>query len=302
MSHEHNHTHSHSHTHDVKNIKFAFFLNFFFALVEIVGGIYTNSVSILSDAIHDLGDSISLGMAWYFQNISKKKSDQKYTYGYKRFSVMGALITSIVLIIGSVIILSEAIPRLFHPQVAHAKGMIILAVIGIFVNGAAMLQLKKGDSLNEKVVSLHFLEDVLGWVAVLVGAIIMYFFKLPIIDPILSIAIALFVLKNVYANIREISRIILQGTPQSIETDDLKSEILTLDEDIDSIHDFHLWTVDGKYNVLTMHIVLKKIKNQEELIGLKEIIRNKLHEKEVEHSTIEFEAMTEECCFENCCE
>lgn len=302
MSHEHNHTHSHSHTHDVKNIKFAFFLNFFFALVEIVGGIYTNSVSILSDAIHDLGDSISLGMAWYFQNISKKKSDQKYTYGYKRFSVMGALITSIVLIIGSVIILSEAIPRLFHPQVAHAKGMIILAVIGIFVNGAAMLQLKKGDSLNEKVVSLHFLEDVLGWAAVLVGAIIMYFFKLPIIDPILSIAIALFVLKNVYANIREISRIILQGTPQSIETDHLKSEILTLDEDIDSIHDFHLWTVDGKYNVLTMHIVLKKIKNQEELIGLKEIIRNKLHEKEVEHSTIEFEAMTEECCFENCCE
>ncbi len=302
MSHEHNHTHSHTHSHDVKNIKVAFFLNFFFALVEIVGGIYTNSVSILSDAIHDLGDSISLGMAWYFQNISKKKSDQKYTYGYKRFSVMGALITSIVLIVGSVIILSEAIPRIFHPQVTHAKGMIILAVIGILINGAAMFQLRKGDSLNEKVVSLHFLEDVLGWVAVLIGAIIMNFYNVPIIDPILSILIALFVLKNVYTNLREISRIILQGTPQSIETDDLKSEILSLDSNIDSIHDFHLWTVDGKYNVLTIHVVLKEPRNQQQMAELKEIIRNKLHEKEVEHITIEFEAPNEKCCFENCCE
>lgn len=304
--HEHNHTHTHSHSHshtqNVKNIKFAFFLNFFFALVEIFGGIYTNSVSILSDAIHDFGDSISLGMAWYFQHISNKKSDQKYTYGYKRFSVLGAFITSIVLIVGSVIILSEAIPRLFHPQATHAKGMIVLAIIGIVINGAAMFRLRKGDSLNEKVVSIHFLEDVLGWVAVLIGGIVMYFFKFPIIDPILSIAIALFVVKNVYVNLKEISQIILQGTPQSIETDDIKSDIIHLDSNIDSIHDFHLWTIDGKYNVLTIHIVLKESRTQEELAELKQIIRNKLNEKEVEHTTIEFETLNEKCCFEHCCE
>lgn len=302
MHDHHTHNHTHAHSHDVKNIRLAFFLNFFFALIEIAGGIYTNSVSILSDAIHDLGDSISLGTAWYFQHISTKKSNQKYTYGYKRFSILGALITSIVLIIGSVIILSEAIPRIFHPQTAHAKGMIVLAIIGILINGAAMFQLRKGDSLNEKVVSLHFLEDVLGWVAVLVGAIIMYFFNFPIIDPILSIAIALFVLKNVYTNIREISRIILQGTPQSIETDPLKAEILALNENINSIHDFHLWTVDGKYNVLTIHVVLKKPQTQDELASLKEIIRSKLREKNIEHTTIEFETANENCCFENCCE
>ncbi|VBB44778.1 Cation diffusion facilitator family transporter [uncultured Paludibacter sp.] len=299
--HSHN-EHTHSHTHEVKNIKAAFFLNFFFSLVEIVGGIFTNSVSILSDAIHDMGDSISLGMAWYFQKISTKKSDTKYTYGYKRFSVMGALITSIVLIVGSVIILSEAIPRLFHPQETQAKGMFLLAILGIIINGAALFQLKKGDSLNEKVVSLHFLEDVLGWAAVLIGATVIYFWKIYIIDPILSIAIALFVLRNVYKNVREISRIILQGTPHSIETENLKSEILKIDENIQSIHDFHLWTVDGNYNVLTIHLVLKEKRNLEQLSALKDKIRQTLNEKEVEHATIEFETPNEECCFENCCE
>lgn len=303
QSHEHTHTYSHSHTHEVKNIKSAFFLNLFFSIFEIIGGIITNSVSILSDAIHDFGDSISLGMAWYFQHISSKKSDKHYTYGYKRFSVMGALITSIVLIIGSVIILTEAVPRLFHPEATHAKGMILMAIIGIAINGAAMFQLKKGDSLNEKVVSLHFLEDVLGWVAVLIGAIVIYFFpNLTIIDPILSIAIAIFVLKNVYHNIREISRIILQGTPHNIETEELKEKILEIDKNILSIHDFHLWTVDGNYNVLTMHVVLSQMKNKNELAELKEKIRNNLKELNVEHTTIEFETAGEKCCFEDCCQ
>ncbi|MGC3976873.1 MAG: cation diffusion facilitator family transporter [Paludibacteraceae bacterium] len=303
-THEHNHSHSHSHIHEheAKNIKVAFFLNLFFSLFEIVGGIITNSVAILSDAIHDLGDSISLGMAWYFQHLSKKKSDKKYTYGYKRFSIMGALITSIVLIVGSVIILSEAVPRLFDPQATHPKGMILMAVIGIVVNGAALFQLKKGDSLNEKVVSLHFLEDVLGWVAVLVGAIVMYFFDIPIIDPILSIAIALFVLKNVYGNLKEISRIILQGTPKSIETEHLKTDILNIDENIDSIHDFHLWTIDGTYNILTIHIVLKQPLDCKKQSILKDKIRLQLQGDGIEHTTIEFETLGETCCFENCCE
>lgn len=302
--HEHNHSHSHlhDHSHDVKNIKTAFFLNLFFSVVEIIGGIITNSVAILSDAIHDLGDSVSLGMAWYFQRVSQKRSDSKYTYGYKRFSVMGALITSIVLIVGSVIILTEAVPRIFNPQTAHAKGMIILAVLGIIINGAALLQLRKGKSLNEKVVSLHFLEDVLGWVAVLIGAIVMYFFDLPIIDPILSIAIAVFVLRNVYKNLREIARIILQGTPHEIETEQLKNEIIALSENIVSVHDFHLWTVDGTYNVLTMHVVLKNGQSAEIQAALKRQIRQKLNEKGIEHATVEFDIADEQCGFEHCCE
>ena len=198
--HSHGHDHGHIHTHhgDVKNIKIAFFLNLGFSIVEIIGGFLTNSVAILSDAVHDLGDSFSLGLAWYFQKFSRKQRDKNFTYGYKRFSLVGALINSIVLIAGSVLILSEAIPRIFNPQQADAGGMFLLAILGIIVNGIAVVRLRKGSSLNEKVVSLHMLEDVLGWSAVLIGAIIMKFTNLYIIDPILSVLISFFILFNVF--------------------------------------------------------------------------------------------------------
>ena len=302
-SHDHKHGHSNLHTHhgDVKNIKIAFFLNLGFSIVEIIGGILTNSVAILSDAVHDLGDSLSLGMAWYFQKFSRKQRDKKYTYGYRRFSLVGALVNSIVLVAGSVLILSEAIPRLFNPQQADARGMFLLAILGIIVNGIAVLRLRQGHTLNEKVVSLHLLEDVLGWGAVLIGSTIMHFTHLYIIDPILSILISVFILFNVFKNIRELFRIVLQGTPQEIKTDEIEALIKEIDG-IENIHDLHLWTVDGSYNVLTIHVVLKTTQSMEQLSQLKSKIRNKLSEKGVEHITIEFETSGEECCMENCCE
>ncbi len=165
----HNHDHHHHH-HDTGNLKVAFFLNLAFTLVEIVGGLYTNSLAILSDALHDLGDSLSLGLSWYFQKLSKKGRTSSFSYGYKRFSLLGAVVNSIVLVVGSIIILSKAIPQLFNPSQANAEGMMYLAILGIVVNGAAVLKLRKGESLNEKVITLHLLEDVLGWVAVLIGS------------------------------------------------------------------------------------------------------------------------------------
>jgi len=301
-SHTHTHTHNHIHAHheDVKNIKAAFFLNLGFTLLEIVGGFFTNSIAILSDAVHDLGDSLSLGLAWYFQKYSRKKSDKHYTYGYKRFSLVGALINSIVLVIGSVLILSEAIPRIFEPQHSNPKGMFLLAIIGVIVNGTAALRLRSGNSLNEKVVSLHLLEDVLGWIAILIGSVVMYFFDVPVIDPILSILITIFVLSNVFKNVRELSRIILQGTPQTIETDDIIEQIKHIDN-IDSLHDLHIWSVDGNYNVLTIHVVLNTSQSLEQLSELKNKIRQKLQEKGIEHVTIEFETPDEVCKFEDCC-
>ena len=197
MAHEHHH-HGHHHHHDTENISTAFFLNLAFTIIEIIGGLMTNSVSIMSDALHDLGDSLSLGLAWYFQKVAKKGRDKTFSYGYKRFSVLGAMINAIVLVIGSVFILQESIPRLWQPETPNAQGMFWLAILGILVNGAAVLKLKKGTSLNEKVISLHLLEDVLGWAAVLIGSVLMYFFDLPIIDPLLSIGIAFFILTNVF--------------------------------------------------------------------------------------------------------
>jgi len=297
-SHGHDHHHHHA---DVKNIKFAFFLNIGFTLLEIVGGYFTNSIAILSDAVHDLGDSLSLGLAWYFQKMAKKGNDNSYSYGYKRFSLLGAIINSIVLVVGSFLILSAAIPRLFHPQETHVGGMFLLAIVGVLVNGAAVLRLKKGHSINEKVVSLHMLEDVLGWAAILVGSVIMYFFYVPIIDPIMSVVIAIFVLSNVYKNVRQSLHIILQGIPEEVDITDISEHLKRL-EGIENVHDLHVWSVDGTYNVLTVHVVLSAALAMEKLAELKDTIRTSLQEKGIQHVTVEFET-TEECCqMENCCQ
>ncbi len=284
---------------DVKNIKTAFFLNFSFTIIEFIGGVLTNSMAILSDAVHDLGDSFSLGLSWYFQKISKKPSTKKYTYGYKRFSLLGAVINSLILLVGSIIILFHAIPRLFNPQQPDVKGMLLFAVLGVFINGFAVLRLRKGSSINERVVSLHLLEDVLGWVSVLIGAAVMYFVDAPIIDPILSIIISLYIFFNIFRNVRESIHIILQGSPSNLSIDELKKSLLNFKE-VDSVHDLHTWSVDGEYNILTIHIVLRKELSVIEQQKLKATIRKSLLKIGVHHSTIEFDVKDEECEMEDC--
>ena len=298
MAHHH-HEHHHDHS-DVENIKLAFFLNLLFTIVEIVGGLFTNSVAILSDAVHDLGDSFALGMAWYFQKLAKKESNGSFSYGYKRFSLLGAIVNSILLVVGSIVVLSAAIPRIFHPQHTEVKGMFLLAMVGSLVNGIAALRLRKGHSVNERVVSLHLLEDVLGWVAILVGSIVMYFFDLPILDPILSVGIACFVLFNVYKNIAQSLHIILQGIPTEISTTDISDALQALEE-VHSIHDLHAWSIDGSYNIVTLHVVLKESLSMERMAELKQEIRELLLIKSVQHVTIEFEIAEEHCVFERCC-
>jgi len=282
------HNHSHDTNHASDNITVAFWLNTCFALLELAGGFYTNSVAIMSDALHDFGDSLSLGLAYYFQKKSEKKQDQTYTYGYKRFSLLGAFITSIVLTVGSVFIISEAIQRFAHPQQPDTIGMLVLSIIGIAVNGAAMFRLKKGTTLSEKAVALHFLEDVLGWVAVLIGAIVMNFIEVPILDPILSIGIALFILFNVYKNIRAALKIILQAVPENLSETELKKQVAEFTE-ITEIHDIHSWSMDGIYNVVTFHAVINDNKTQLELEQLKSKIKTKLLQNNIHHITIEFE-------------
>lgn len=289
----------HHHHNSQKNIGIAFFLNFSFTIIEIIGGLLTNSVAILSDAVHDFGDSISLGLAWYFQKLSRKESDEKYSYGYKRFSLLGAIINSVVLLVGSILILFETVPRIFNPQETYVEGMFLLAILGVIINGAAVLRLRKGKTLNEKVVSLHLWEDVLGWGTILIGSVIMYFFDVPVIDPILSVLISIYILIHVFRNIKSSIYIILQGTPVEIDMDKIKEKIIGFDA-VESIHDFHSWSIDGEYNVVTTHIVLNKSLTMAELSVLKNKIRNELKILNIQHATIEFETKNEICCFENC--
>jgi len=297
MGHHHHHHHSplhhHHHGHgETSNIKVAFFLNISFAIIEIIGGIYTHSLAILSDALHDLGDSLTLGLAWYFQNLAQKGRDQSFSYGYRRFSLLGAIINTVVLVVGSIFIILEAIPRIISPETVHAKGMIWLAILGILVNGAAVLRLRQGTSLNERVVSLHLLEDVLGWVAVLIASIIMLFFDVPILDPILSMLIAGYILFNAYKGVKESFFILLQGVPKSISIKALEQNLLKI-ERVEEVHDLHAWSMDGEYNVMTIHLVVPDESTWEQVAAIRSQARDLLEHEHIEHVTIEVHSHSE---------
>lgn len=297
MAHSHN-CHHHSHKDD-GNIGSAFFLNLFFATVGLIGGFLTNSIAIISAAIHDFGDCLSLALAWYFQKLSKKGSSKHYSYGYNRFSILSATITSVILFAGSVYILQKVIPRLFSPQSTNTTGMFALALLGVVINTIAVLRTYKAHSINERIVSLHMLEDALGWVAVLVGSVVMHFTNIAIVDPIISVAIACFVLINVVRNVRQILPILLQKTPSNICQEQIV-EAIKKTENIANVHDLHIWSLDEKHNILTVHITLKEAVSMEKLAELKESIRLVLKEQDIQHATIEFETPNELCSFKNC--
>ena len=291
----------HNHSHEVAegNIKIAFYLNLAFTFIEIVGGLYTNSLAVLSDALHDLGDSLSLGLSWYFQKVSRKGRTTAFSYGFRRFSLLGALINSVVLILGSTVILTKAIPELFEPSETNVQGMFYLAILGIVVNGAAVLRLRRGESLNEKVVSLHLLEDVLGWVAVLAGSIVMMYTDAPFIDPLLSILISLFVLYNAYKSLKKSALVMLQGIPEKVSVESIRDRLSGMPE-ITDIHDCHIWSMDGQYNVLTIHLQLDQDYRLTDQADLKNKVRSVLKDQYINHITIEFEGQDEDCEWADC--
>lgn len=276
------------HHHSTKNLKLAFFLNLSFTVIEFIGGLITGSLAILSDAIHDLGDSLSIGLSWYFQNLSEKKSNSIYSYGYKRFSLLGAIINAIVLLVGSVVMISHAVPQVLQAGKVDEKGMLIIAIFGVIVNGFAALRLHKGKTMNEKVITLHLLEDVLGWVAVLIGSLLIMYFDWYFIDPLLSVLIALFIIYNVFKNLKKSFKIILQATPDNMPMDKIKASLLTLNEVIE-VHDCHIWSMDGDYHVFSAHLVLDKVYSLRELASIKQSAKALLEKMDISHATLEFE-------------
>ena len=286
--------HDHS-QHDSSNrMGWAFFLNLSFTIIEFIGGWLTNSTAIMADAVHDLGDSLSIGSAWVLNKLGQKKANQKFTYGYRRLSLLGALINGLVLTAGSIWILTEAIPRLFDPVMPHTQGMLALAVLGMAVNGYAAYKLSKGKTLNERVLNWHLLEDVLGWVAVFVVALVMQFVEWPILDPLLSIGFTLFILINVIRNLWETAHLFTQGTPDTEELKKIECSLLDI-QNVESIHHLHLWSLDGEHHVLTAHIRVSSLITIEEYMALKTAINSVLEPKELEHTTIEIELNQEMC-------
>lgn len=292
------HNHSHAHHGNQENIKVAFFLNAGFALAELVGGIYTNSMAILADALHDLGDSISLAIAWQLERVSVKSGDKKYSYGYQRFSLLSAFISGIILLSGSVFVIIEAIRRLLAPQPSNARGMLLFALVGMAVNGYAALRTSRGGNLNSRMVSWHMLEDVLGWAAVFVVSIVLMFRPIDVLDPLLSLLITIFVLYNVIKNLRKTLRLFLQGVPDVLNTQEVEKEIRSLGK-VKDIHHTHLWSLDGEQHVLTMHVVLCPGAGREDIRNIKSKVRQLTEKYNLAHTTVEFEYLDEDCSMSN---
>ena len=284
----HNHEHSHK---TEKNILIAFILNISFSIFEIIGGIITGSIAIISDAIHDAGDAISIGISYFLERKSNKKSDKNYTFGYRRYSIIGALISTCILLIGTFIVIYNAIGRLFNPVDINYNGMIIIAIVGVIINFLAAYCTREGDSLNQHAVNLHMLEDVLGWVVVLIGSIVIKITNFVYLDSIMSIGISIYLIIESIKNLKKIMNILLIKIPEGITVEEVKETVLKIKE-VKDVHHVHIWTIDGEKNYATIHVVADK--------NIKEEIREKLKEIGIHNVTIELETSKEKCNHKEC--
>ena len=277
-----------------RKIFFAFILNLFFSLFELIGGIYTGSVAILSDSLHDLCDALSIGISYFLEKKSRKGADERYTYGYGRYSILGGLITTMILIFGSAFMIYNAVKKIIDPVDIKYDGMIIIAVVGLIINIGAAYLTRGGKSLNQRAVYLHMLEDVSGWTAVLLGAVIMKFTDFAIIDPILSILISVFILIAAVRNLKKVIDLFLEKTPDSVTPGQVKEKLEKI-EGVKEIHHIHLRSSDGNALLATMHVV-----TDSDVLPIKLKIRDELYKMGICHVTLETEKSGEQCN-EKCC-
>lgn len=275
-----------------RNILIAFLLNLTFSVFEFFGGFFTGSVAILSDSVHDLGDAVSIGLSWFLERKSEGKADNVYTYGYRRYSVLGGLITTVILLVGSILVIISSVKRLVHPVEINYDGMIIFAVAGVTLNFLAAWFTREGDSINQKAVNLHMLEDVLGWAVVLVGAVIMRFTGIGIIDPVMSIGVSLFIAYNACKGLKEVLDLFLEKVPEDIDVEKLTEHILEI-EGVKDVHHIHVWSIDGTSHCATMHAVVTSP-------DVRNAIKEELREHGIGHTIIETESEDDECSEKEC--
>ncbi len=240
-----------------QNILIAFLLNLGFSVFEFFGGIFTGSVAILSDAVHDLGDALGIGVSWFLERKSQRQADHTYTYGYARFSVLGSVFTCGILLLGSVGVIVSAVGRLMNPVPIHYDGMIVFAVVGVAVNLTAAFVTREGESLNQKAVNLHMLEDVLTWMVVLIGAVVMRFTNLTILDPLVSIAVAVYIFIHAIGHLRAAVDIFLEKVPDGYAVAEIKTRIEQI-EGVTDAHHIHIRSIDGYTHAASLHVVSER--------------------------------------------
>ena len=261
----------------------AFFLNLSFAIVEFIAGGIFGSSAVLADSVHDLGDALAIGLSAFLETISNRQEDSHYTLGYKRFSLLGALVTAVILMTGSGMVILENLTKLFHPHPVNEEGLLWLGLIAISINVLASLVIRKGQTKNESILSLHFLEDTLGWVAVILMAIVLRFTDWYILDPLLSLAISIFILSKASPRFWSTLKIFLDAVPEGVDIQKIKKDLAELDH-VASINQLNLWTMDGLEKNAIVHVCLEHVKHME---VCKESIRNLLQERGFQNVTIE---------------
>ena len=264
----------------------AFFLNLSYAIVEFIAGGIFGSSAVLADSVHDLGDAIAIGISALLETISNREEDRHYTLGYKRFSLLGALVTAVILITGSILVILENIAKIFHPQSVNDEGIFWLGIIAITINVLASLVIRKGQTKNESILSLHFLEDTLGWVAVILMAIVLRFTDWYILDPLLSLVISFFILSKALPRFWSTLKIFLDAVPEGVDIQKIKTDLAELDH-VASINQLNLWTMDGLEKNAIVHVCLKEMEHME---TCKESIRIFLKDCGFQNITIEVDA------------
>lgn len=283
-----------------KRMLLSFILNFLFTIFEFFGGLITGSIALMSDALHDLGDSISIGIAIFLEKKSKQKPDYKYTYGYYRFSLLGGLISSIILVIGTTLIIYKAVERLINPSpLSNPELLIVFAIIGVVVNGLAAYNASKGHSINEKVISLHLLEDVFGWVALLIAAVLINIFNIPILDTLLSLLFSIYIFIHVIRNLKSILEVFLEKAPKNPRISQIRDALLKID-DVYDIHHIHYWTLEGSIPIITLHAIINQDLSVDQINDIQKAIHLKLKELSIDHVTVQVEFKGLECIGEDC--
>lgn len=272
----------------------AFILNLAFSVFEFVGGAITGSIAIISDAIHDMGDAFSIGVSFALEKLSHKKADKKYTYGYYRYSLLGSALQSAILLCGSLVVAYNAVMRFVFPRPIDYNGMMLIAVIGFLVNFVAAWFTSGEGSLNQRAINLHMLEDVLGWAIVLIGAVVMRFTDWWFLDPVLSLALAVFIGFHALKNLKAVGDVFLEKTPEGIDPEEITHHLTEI-PGVESVHHLHIWSMDGYRHSATLHAVVSG-----EYGSAKQAIKEELEEHGITHVTVELEG-PDEHCEDTCC-
>ncbi|MBA3827681.1 MAG: cation transporter [Taibaiella sp.] len=304
----HHHHHGHDHHHHAPNaadiVRSTFIigivLNMLYVITEVIAGLMTNSMALLSDAGHNLGDVAGLALSLFSFKLAKVKPTNTYTYGYKKTTILAALANAVILLIGIGVIGYESIVRLKHPEPVQGGVIAWIAALGILVNaGSALLFFRNKNEMNNKAAYVHLMSDAVVSVAVVIAGIIIKYTHLYWIDAAISIVVLLVILYSTWSLLKDSLRLTMDAVPESVDIDTIRA-LIENTEGVSDVHHMHIWAMSTTENALTTHLVLNDILSFEEKMEVVHHLKHELQHNNIQHATIELESGATPCENEDC--